>query len=98
VGLLATVFRVALDLEAATLRVFVTAFFAGLAFVEALLVTFNAFLAGALAPEVRFARDFGRAALGLSLRGLLLVAAFGAVRREADRLIPFVRGLLILNP
>ena len=94
-GLLETAFLVTLDFGAATLRVFVTCFFAGLVFVVDLLVTFSAFLAGALAPEVRLARDFGRADLGLGLRGLLLVAAFGAERREADRLIPFVRGLLI---
>lgn len=83
----------ALGFGAATLRVFVTCFFAGLALVVDLLVTFKAFLAGALATERRLARGLGRADFGL--RGLLLAAAFGAERREADRLIPFVTGLLI---
>jgi hypothetical protein len=54
--------------------------------------TFWAFFAGALAPEPRLERDFGRAAFAFSVR---LLAAFGDARREAERLIPFVTGLLI---
>lgn len=92
-GLLETVFFVTLGFGATTLRVFVTCFFAGLALLVDLPVTFRAFLAGAFATELRLARDLGRADFGL--RDLVLAAAFGAERREADRLIPFVTGLLI---
>jgi hypothetical protein len=94
-GLLETDFLVTLVFKAAAFRVFVTCFFAGLALAVALLITLSAFFAGALAAVLRLARDFGRADFGLCLRGLLLAAAFGAERREAGRLIPFVTGLLI---
>jgi hypothetical protein len=87
-------FFATLDLVvAAALRVFGTGFFSALALAVDRLVTFRAFFAGAFAPETRLARDLGRADFGL--RGLLLTAAFGADLREADRLIPFVTGLLI---
>jgi hypothetical protein len=86
-------FFATLALGAIALRDFVTCFFAGLDLAVDRLVTFKAFLAGAFTAEVRLARDLGRADFGL--RALLLAETFGAGRREAERLIPFVTGLLI---
>lgn len=92
-GLRAAVFFKALALAGTAFRGRVTCFLAGLALPVLRLATFWAFFAGAFAPEPRLARDFGLVAfVGLSVR---LLAAFGDARREAERLNPFVTGLLI---
>jgi hypothetical protein len=92
----AAAFFTGFDLEAAILRGFTTCFLTGFDLFD-LLVTratnFWAFFAGALADAMRLPSGFGRADFGLTL--LLFAVAFGAGRREAERLIPFVTGLLI---
>ena len=77
-------------------RGLVTSFFADLALLVARPVAFRAFLAGAFAAANRLPSDLGGADFGLIVR--LLADAFGTDRREAERLIPFVTGLLIGTP
>jgi len=89
---LGSTFFAILAFTAETFRGFATCFLLALA-LTGRLVTLWAFFAGAFAVVILLARDLGRADFGLSER--LLTDAFGADRREPERLIPFVTGLLI---
>jgi hypothetical protein len=92
-GFLGGAFLATFALTAETFRGFATCFLLALVLLTGLLVSFWAFFAGAFDVLVLLARDLGRVDFGLTAR--LLTEVFGADRREPERLIPFVTGLLI---
>jgi hypothetical protein len=78
-------------LVGAAFRGFTTCFLTGFDLLVTRATNFWAFFAGALADATCLRS--GLADFGLTLR--LFAAAFGTGRREAERRIPFVTGLLI---